>query len=109
MSEPRRDSALPLGLTLILFLLCAGLWSLAVAPFLVLGIVSAEQRRTRWFAAATEPMRMSRLRTWASSWARTPRSSSQSQICKMPWVTATAACSGLRPVANALGCRSGLT
>jgi hypothetical protein len=31
----------------------AGLWTLALAPFLVLAIVSAEHRRTRWFAAAT--------------------------------------------------------
>ena len=33
-------------------------------------------------AAATEPMRMSRLPTWLISWARTPRSSSQSRICE---------------------------
>jgi 4-amino-4-deoxy-L-arabinose transferase-like glycosyltransferase len=33
MSEPGRDSAILLGLTLILFLLCAGLWSLAIPPF----------------------------------------------------------------------------
>ena len=26
----------------------------------------------------------------------------------MPWVTATAACSGLRPVAKAFGCMSGV-
>ena len=59
--------------------------------------------------AATDVMRMSRLPTWLISWASTPRSSSQSSTWRMPWVTATAACSGLRPVANALGCISGLT
>ena len=58
-------------------------------------------------AAATEPMRMSRLPMWLISWASTPRSSSQSQTWRMPWVTATAAWLGLRPVANALGCMSG--
>ena len=60
-------------------------------------------------AAATDPMRMSRLRTWESSWASTPRISSQSRICSRPWVTQTAALSGLRPVANALGCGLGDT
>ena len=60
-------------------------------------------------AAATEPMRMSRLPTWDSSWASTPLSSSSLSICMMPWVQATAAWSGLRPVAKALGCRSGVT
>ena len=55
-------------------------------------------------AAATEETRMSRFATWDSSWARTPRSSRSSRICRMPRVTATAACSGLRPVANAFGC-----
>ena len=59
--------------------------------------------------AATEEMRMSRLPTWEISWARTPRSSSQVQICRIPWVTATAAWSGLRPVAKALGWASGVT
>ena len=58
-------------------------------------------------AAATEPMRMSRLRTCMSSWASTPRISSQVQAASRPSVTATAACSGLRPVAKALGCCSG--
>ena len=29
--------------------------------------------------------------------------------CWMPWVTAIAACLGLRPVANALGCSAGVT
>ena len=60
-------------------------------------------------AAATDPMRMSRLPTWLISWASTPRSSFQSRMRRMPWVTATAAWSGLRPVAKALGCSSGVT
>ena len=60
-------------------------------------------------AAATDPIRMSRLPTWLISWARTPRSSSQERASRMPAVTATAAWSGLRPVANALGWRSGVT
>jgi len=60
-------------------------------------------------AAATEEMRMSRLRTWLISWARTPCSSSQVRISRIPWLTHTAACCGLRPVANAFGCGSGDT
>ena len=60
-------------------------------------------------AAATDPIRMSRLPTWLISWARTPRSSSQERASRMPAVTATAAWSGLRPVAKALGWRSGVT
>ena len=59
-------------------------------------------------AAATEPIRMSRLRTCMISWARTPLISSQLQMAMRPSVTATAACSGLRPVAKAFGCGSGL-
>lgn len=60
-------------------------------------------------AAATDPMRMSRLPMWLISWASTPRSSFQSRMRRMPCVTATAAWSGLRPVANAFGCGSGVT
>ena len=59
--------------------------------------------------AATEPMRMSRLRTCMSSWASTPRISYQSRWSSRPWVTATAAWFGLRPVAKALGCGLGDT
>jgi hypothetical protein len=40
---------------------------------------------------------------WASSCATTPASSSASSACRMPVVTATALCSGLRPVAKAFG------
>ena len=47
---------------------------------------------------------VSRLRTWASSWASTPAISSRESIRNNPVVAATAACSGLRPVAKALGC-----
>ena len=60
-------------------------------------------------AAATEPMRMSRFFTWLISWASTPFSSSHVRTLRMPWVTATAAWFGLRPVAKALGWASGLT
>jgi hypothetical protein len=60
-------------------------------------------------AAATEEIRMSRLPTWLISWARTPRSSSHVHSCRIPSVTATAAWSGLRPVAKALGWGSGVT
>ncbi len=60
-------------------------------------------------AAATEPMRMSRLPTWLISWASTPRSSSHVQISRMPWVTATAACSGLRPGGEGVGLLVGVT
>ena len=42
--------------------------------------------------------------TCASSWAITPASSSRDSDCIKPVVTATAAFSGLRPVANAFGC-----
>src|ERR1039458_9992317 len=53
--------------------------------------------------AAMELMRMSRFRTWPSSWASTPSSSSSLSSPRMPWVTATDAWFGLRPVAKALG------
>ncbi len=46
---------------------------------------------------------MSRLRTWLNSWASTPWISSPAQVCSSPSVTHTAALSGLRPVAKALG------
>ena len=52
---------------------------------------------------------MSRLYTWDSSWPITPRSSRVVSSWVMPSVTQTAACCGLRPVANALGCGVGLT
>ena len=48
-------------------------------------------------------MATSRWATWLSSWAMTPSSSSGSSRSSRPWVTATAACLGLRPVANAFG------
>src|SRR5438445_377625 len=53
--------------------------------------------------AATDITRMSRFRTCETSWARTPRSSSSVRVWRMPCVTATTACCGLRPVANAFG------
>ena len=59
--------------------------------------------------AAIVPTRVSRFLTCASSCARTPSSSVSSSSCRMPSVAATAACSGLRPVANALGDCSGMT
>ena len=40
---------------------------------------------------------------WESSWARTASTSCFSSRCQSPVVTATAACFGLRPVANAFG------
>ena len=58
-------------------------------------------------AAATDEIRMSRCRTCEISCASTPRSSSWFTTWSRPWVTATAACSGLRPVANAFGCCGG--
>ena len=60
-------------------------------------------------AEATDVVRMSRLRTCASSCERTPRSSSSESSLVIPEVTATAACFGLRPVANAFGCSLGMT
>ena len=54
-------------------------------------------------AAAIEEIRMSWFATWESSCARTPRSSRSSRICRMPFVTATLAFSGFRPVAKAFG------
>ncbi len=53
--------------------------------------------------AATDWIRMSRLRMWASSWEITPRSSSSESRRVIPRVTATAEFFGLRPVANAFG------
>ena len=54
-------------------------------------------------------IRMSRCCTWASSCAITPRSSRGVSRRRIPVVAATAACSGLRPVAKAFGCGSGET
>ena len=54
-------------------------------------------------AAATDEVRMSLLYTCMSSWPSTARSSRSSSICRIPSVQHTAALSGLRPVANALG------
>ena len=59
--------------------------------------------------ATTELIKMSRLRTWPNSWARTPYTSSSSRIWSRPWLTQIAACEGLRPVAKAFGDGSGLT
>ena len=58
--------------------------------------------------AAKLPMRMSRFFTWPSSWARTASSSGRLRMRMMPSVTATTACSGLRPVAKAFGVSSGM-
>ena len=58
--------------------------------------------------AAIVEISTSRFLTCESSWARTPSSSSSSRIRMMPSVTATAAWSGLRPVANALGASVGI-
>ncbi len=54
--------------------------------------------------AAIDEIKMSRFATCESSWASTPRSSRSSRICRMPFVTATFAFVGLRPVAKAFGC-----
>jgi hypothetical protein len=59
--------------------------------------------------AATAWVSVSRLRMWASSWAMTPRSSVSERSWVIPAVTATAALSGLRPVAKALGWACGMT
>ena len=58
--------------------------------------------------ADTVEIRMSRCFTWASSWAITPRNSRALSAARMPVVAATAACSGLRPVAKALGASSSI-
>ena len=54
-------------------------------------------------AAATEPMRMSRLRTCMSSCASTPRISSHVQAASRPWVTATAAWCGVAAGGEGVG------
>ena len=51
---------------------------------------------------------MSKLRTWDSSCARTPWSSSRSSFWARPVVIATEACFGSRPVAKALGAVSSI-
>ena len=53
--------------------------------------------------AAVDAVRMSRLRTWLSSWDSTPRISRAVQRLRIPVVQHTAAWAGLRPVANAFG------
>ena len=47
---------------------------------------------------------MSRFFTWDSSWARTAAELALVQDRRMPFVTATFALCGFRPVANAFGC-----
>ena len=85
--------------------------SLRPIPPKIIAICAMWARKVMTVArvAATELMRMSRLPTWASSWPRTPRSSRSSSSRRMPSVAQTAACRGLRPVANALGASVGLT
>ena len=63
--------------------------SMEIAPAIVAVIVMVS---VSWFLM------------WASSCAITPAISSSLSICNNPVVTATAACCGLRPVANAFGC-----
>ena len=58
-------------------------------------------------AAATEPMRMSRLRTCMSSCAITPSISSAGIDFNKPCVAHTTAVRGPRPVAKAFGCSDG--
>ncbi|MNN92065.1 hypothetical protein D3C81_2102790 [compost metagenome] len=53
-------------------------------------------------------VRVSRFFTWASSCAITPRTSSRVSMSSRPRVAATAAFSGLRPVAKALGWSLGM-
>ena len=59
--------------------------------------------------AATVMISVSRWRTWLSSCAITPAISSRLRWRSRPVVAATAAFSGLRPVAKALGCSSSIT
>ena len=74
-------------------------------------------RRAQSASSATAPTsaativitRTSRLRMWLISWATTPCSSSRSSVSSRPRVTASDACSGSRPVANAFGSASGTT
>ena len=57
---------------------------------------------------ATVITRISRLPTCESSWASTPSSSARSSRARSPVVTATTACLGSRPAANALGALSSI-
>ncbi len=59
--------------------------------------------------AATVMISVSRFFTCPSSCASTPASSSRLSIRMMPVVAATAALSGLRPVAKAFGCSLSMT
>ena len=58
--------------------------------------------------AVTVITRVSRFFTWASSCAITPRISSRVSMSSRPVVAQTAAFSGLRPVAKALGWSLGM-
>jgi hypothetical protein len=51
---------------------------------------------------------MSRFRMCTNSCTITPRTWSGGRCWSSPWVTATTAFSGLRPVANAFGCSVGV-
>ena len=71
---------------------------------------TSETRAIRPTSTATRVIsRTSRLRTCDISWASTPSSSRSSISCSRPVVTATYACFGLRPAANAFGAGSSIT
>ena len=53
--------------------------------------------------AAVDAVRMSRLRTWLSSWDSTPRISRALHRLRIPVVQHTAAWAGFLPVAKAFG------
>ena len=84
----------------------AGRPSLSRPPNIIAMLASIEIAPA--MVALTVLIRMSRCFTCASSCAITPRISRSLSTRRMPVVAATAACSGLRPVAKALGASSSI-
>jgi hypothetical protein len=85
---------------------------MAIVPMRPMGLSRPPPKNSAKFASMdTAPARVavivivsvSRFLICASSWATTPATSSRLMLSRSPRVTATAALSGLRPVANALG------
>ena len=70
--------------------------------------MSARSATTPTMVTASVDTRMSSFLMWLNSWASTASSSMRFIFSSRPVVTATAACLGLRPVANAFGATSSM-
>jgi hypothetical protein len=121
ISAPSRSASYSLVRLMAIWMIMAarGARIIMARPMIGCGRLSPRppNRKPNWASVAMAPatvaltvmISVSRLRTWASSWAMTPASSSQVRSRIRPVVAATAAFSGLRPVAKALGCGLSIT